>query len=71
MNILSVEHLTKVYGSGDTAVTALDGFRLDISGSSSPETAGTPLNTNQYIRLTDISVNLDGGVDIELEDIVL
>lgn len=63
--------VTIVLRASRDAVTALDGFRLDISGSSSPETAGTPLNTNQYIRLTDISVNLDGGVDIELEDIVL
>ena len=30
MNILSVEHLTKVYGSGDTAVTALDDVSFSV-----------------------------------------
>ena len=30
MNILSVEHLTKVYGSGDTAVTALRDVSFDV-----------------------------------------
>lgn len=63
--------VTIILRASRDAVTALDGFRLDISGTSSAETAGTPLNTNQYIQLTDISVNLDGGVDIEMEDIVL
>ena len=30
MNILSVEHLTKVYGSGDTAVTALNDVSFSV-----------------------------------------
>ncbi|MCI7730919.1 ABC transporter ATP-binding protein, partial [Enorma burkinafasonensis] len=30
MNILSVEHLTKVYGKGDTAVTALDDVSFTV-----------------------------------------
>ena len=30
MNILSIEHLTKVYGSGDTAVTALRDVSFDV-----------------------------------------
>ena len=30
MNILSVEHLTRVYGSGDTAVRALDDVSFTI-----------------------------------------
>lgn len=30
MNILEVEHLTRVYGSGDTAVTALDDVSFSV-----------------------------------------
>ena len=31
MNILSVEHLTKVYGTGDTAVRALDDVNFEVA----------------------------------------
>ena len=31
MNILSVEHLTKVYGTGDTAVRALDNVSFEVA----------------------------------------
>lgn len=47
------------------AIRNLDGFRLNINGSSSAETAGTALNANQYIQITDISLDFDGGVEME------
>lgn len=48
------------------AMKKLDGFRLGITGTSSAETAGIQLNAGQYIQITDMSVNFDGGVDMEL-----
>ena len=47
------------------AMKRLDGFRLDIVGTSSAETAGIALNSNQYIQITDISVSVDCGVETQ------
>lgn len=43
----------------------LDGFRLNFTGGTGG-IEGVPLNENQYIRLTDISVRLDGDAEFEL-----
>ncbi|GEM_PF-3766679 len=48
------------------AVKNLDGFRLNIIGTSSEETAGIALNSNQYIQITGISLSFDGGLEMEL-----
>lgn len=48
------------------AVKSLDGFRLEITGTSSAATAGIPLNSNQYIQITGMSINFDGGIETEL-----
>ena len=47
------------------AMKKLDGFRLEIIGSSSAETAGIPLNANQYIQITDMSLSVDCGLETQ------
>ncbi len=43
----------------------LDGFRLNIIGScKNGELAGKPLNSNQYVKINDISVRINGGVEL-------
>lgn len=47
------------------AVKSLDGFRLNIKGSCDSEYEGIALNENQGISLSDISVNIQGGVSTQ------
>lgn len=44
----------------------LDGFRLNLKGSCDSRFAGVALNKEQGIRLTDISVNIKGGISTQL-----
>lgn len=44
----------------------LDGFRLNITGEANEEYVGNALNANQYIRIIDMSVRINGGVDMQL-----
>ena len=44
----------------------LDGFRLNLKGSCDSRFAGIALNKEQGIRLTDISVNIKGGISTQL-----
>ena len=42
----------------------LDGFRLNITGSSGGSYIIGPLNSNQYVRIADMSVRINGGVQL-------
>lgn len=44
----------------------LDGFRLNLKGSCDSDFAGVALNSRQGIQLTDISVNIKGGISTQL-----
>ena len=44
----------------------LDGFRLNITGTSDVSYINVPLNSGQYVRITDMSVRINGGVDMQL-----
>lgn len=44
----------------------LDGFRLNITGTSDVSYVNVPLNSGQYVRITDMSVRINGGVDMQL-----
>lgn len=44
----------------------LDGFRLNITGTSDLSYINVPLNSGQYVRITDMSVRINGGVDMQL-----
>lgn len=44
----------------------LDGFRLNITGTSDGSYINVPLNSGQYVRITDMSVRINGGVDMQL-----
>ena len=42
----------------------LDGFRLNITGTSGGSYINVPLNSNQYVRIADMSVRINGGVQL-------
>ena len=49
------------------AVRMLDGFRLNITGSAGEGSLeGVALNEGQYVQIKDLSVRINGGVEIEL-----
>lgn len=42
----------------------LDGFRLNITGTSGGSYINVTLNSNQYVRIADMSVRINGGVQL-------
>ena len=57
MNILTVEHLTRVYGTGDTAVTALDDVSFSVDAGSFINIIGSSGSGKSTL------MHLMGGVD--------
>ena len=42
----------------------LDGFRLNIEGTASKDYVNIALNSSQYVQITDMSVRINGGVQL-------
>ena len=51
----------------DNELENLDALELNIKANSSGKTEeGVELNANQFVRLTNISLQINGGIDVDL-----
>lgn len=61
--------ITVTLTAKDKSLSKLDALGLNIKADDSGQAeGGIPLNSNQYVRLSDIKLSIEGGLDIDLND---
>ena len=65
-NASTTSAVIRIKASDNEFLRKLDGFRLNLNGGCDSRFAGVALNEAQGIQLTDISVNIRGGVSTQL-----